>query len=462
MTAALERVDEEPGWPDGAEPVSELTPLKVKAIRETAIAEARERSYAAELAQEMVKQRARREAKRLLDAEEFAGTAASVPPPTRLTDLLEEEDEDVEWRVESVWPRGGNVLLAAGAKAGKTTTTGNLVRSLLDGDRLFRVYPTQPVTDGTVAILDFEMPRRSVKRWLRDQSIHNREALLVWTERGMAARFDVREVELRTQWANRLREAQVKVWVIDCLSPILSALGIDENNNTEVGRVLDGVTATAVRGGVDEVVLVHHMGHVAERSRGASRLIGWADVNWKIVRKRDDDNQAGDGDPDAPRFFSAYGRDVDVREGRLLFDPDTRHLTYVEGGRKSAEHAAAMSRLLVWVRDNPDSSTEAVIKALTEKGVGRNDARKALDEAKTKAYVLAGETKGRAMRFQITAGGRSALRALSSETDAEVEEAARDGLVEERYCVCGGWIEPYDITVGYEICRPCRIEQEAA
>ncbi len=252
------------------------------------------------------------------------------------------------------------------------------------------------------------------------------------------------------------------MWVIDCLSPILSALGIDENNNTEVGRILDGITATAEAAGVEEVLLIHHMGHAAERSRGASRLLGWADVNWRIVRKRDDDNPGGDTDPDAPRFFSAYGRDVDVREGRLLFDPDTRHLTYVEGGRKTAEQDNAMSRVLVWIRDNPGASTDAVIAAVKSKGVGRNEARKAVGDAKTKGYVLTREGKGRAVRLEITPSGRATLRALSADDDEGVEAAMEDALASEVYCACGCWIEPFDLTQGYDQCRPCRIEAGAA
>jgi hypothetical protein len=47
-------------------------------------------------------------------------------------------------------------------------------------------------------------------------------------------------------------------------------------------------------------------------------------------------------EPDSPRFFTAFGRDVDVHEGRLNFNPHTRRLTYVAGSRRDAKTEAAM------------------------------------------------------------------------------------------------------------------------
>jgi hypothetical protein len=434
----------------------------VRANREAFLAERHEEKFASYYADEVVKLRARRAAKRKVDSEELADGDIAIPAPTPLTTLLDEEDEDVQWRIEGVWPRGGHILLAAGAKSGKTTTIGNVVRSLADGDRLFRVYPVEPVTEGTIAILDYEMPRRTVKRWLRDQGIRNQERLVIWTERGLAERFDLREADLQKMWAEQLRIAEARIWIIDCLSPVLSSLGIEENSNTEVGKFLGGLTATAEAGGVEEVLLVHHMGHGPERSRGASRLIGWADANWKIVRARDEKNPNAEPEADAPRFFAANGRDVEVREGRLLFDPATRHLTYVEGGRAKSESDQAMARLLVYVRDNPGQSSDAVVAKLQSQGVGRNDARKAVDSAKTKGYVLIAEGKGRARRLEITPMGRDNLRILSlvDEDGGDPADLMSSGV--EVYCHCGCYIEPPDTDAGYTECLPCRRQRDAA
>ncbi len=439
----------------GQLPVDPFPPVD----RETIIAQVREETYSRTLADELVRQRARREARRILDAEDRDATD-DVPDPILLADLLDEDDDgEPEWRIEGVWPLGGNVLLAAGAKSGKTTTTGNVVRSLVDGDRLFRIYPVRPVDDGIVTILDFEMPRRTVKRWLRDQGIRNTRRLAIWTERGMAARFDVRDPEVRARWVAKLRAAATKVWIIDCLSPICSALGINEDKNNEVGELLDGITAAAVEAEVSEVLLIHHMGHQAERSRGASRLIGWPDVSWRIVRKRNDKNPGGEPDPDAPRYFAAEGRDVDVKEGRLLFDPATRHLTYAEGGRKASEHTEALGRVLVWIRDNPGQSGNAAEKALTGQGLGRNVVRQALADAKTKGYVVASTKRSNVVCLEVTAGGLTALRNLSGD-DGDGFGEVEDGLAGGALCIlgCGCYVQPFEVVHGHDRCRACRIE----
>lgn len=438
-------------WPEGWD----ADPAAVEQITQQVTAARHARDYLFLLAEETVRQRARRAAKRLVDAEERADEDFEIPEPTQLTVLLGEEDEVEDWRIKDVWPRGGNILLTAGAKAGKTTTTGNIVRCLVDGDRFLKVFPVDPIAEcERVAIIDFEMPRKSVKKWLRQQAIRNTDSVVIWTERGKAAKFDLREQEIRAKWVARLVEKNSKVWMIDCLSPVLSALGINENDNTEVGRFLDGLTAAAVEADVDEIFLVHHMGHAGERARGASRLIGWPDVNWRLVRKKDEKDPNADTDPDAPRYFQAYGRDVDVREGRLIYDESNRHLTYVEGGRKSTEQSQALYRLLVHVRDNPDEAKDAIEKAMKGQGIGRNDARKAMGEAVTKAYVSAWPGKAGALRHAITAEGRRGLRMLSA-NPLDDDELAEEP-VEETFCACGIYIEPAAVREGLDQCKFCR------
>lgn len=427
-----------------------------------AIADMAQSRYVALLAEEVVRTRARREAKRIVDAEQ--ADDEPVSEPVKLTDLLGEEDEHESWRIGGLWPSGGNVLLAAGAKSGKTTTTGNVVRSLVDGDRFLGVYDVDRIADGrTVGILDYEMPRRKVKEWLRDQQIQNRDQVMVWTERGLANKFDTRDESARTKWVARLRAADVSVWVIDCLSPILSALGIEENNNTEVGAVLDGINTIAVAAGVDEVLLIHHMGHGAERSRGASRLLGWPDVNWKLVRQRDEKDPTGEPDPNAPRFFSAYGRDVDVREGKLVFEPSSRHLTYVEGGRKQDDLTQNLGRALVAVRDSPRCSGRQVESRLRDLGIGRDPARKALADAVSKGYVMAVDAGGNKTEHSLTQTGRMQLLSMSASPPSDEAIASGEAGLDRVDCPapdCGYYISGAAWADGARLCGLCAQEQQ--
>ena len=75
--------------------------------------------------------------------------------------------------------------------------------------------------------------------------------------------------------------------------------------------------------------MVQHMGHLNERARGDSRLQDWPDAIWRLVRETDE--------PDSARYFKAYGRDVDIPEGRLSFDAATRRLTYAAGSRSDGK-----------------------------------------------------------------------------------------------------------------------------
>ena len=97
--------------------------------------------------------------------------------------------------------------------------------------------------------------------------------------------------------------------------------------------------------GVPDALVNDHMGHGQERARGDSRKQDWPDALWHLV-KEDADN------PMSPVYFRAHGRDVHVPEGRLDFDPATRHLTYVSGSRKTAKAQAALSDVLRVIGDD--------------------------------------------------------------------------------------------------------------
>jgi hypothetical protein len=282
--------------------------------------------------------RIRKAAQRLVEGEIRPETPASV----RLVDLLAEPDEEVEFRIVDLWPSGGRVVLAAQRKAGKTTFVGNVVRCLVDGDRFLDHFDVKPVT-GRVVLIDFEMSRAQVRRWLRDQKIKRADRITLWAMRGKAAAFDIIDPKARAEWAARLKAEGCEVLIVDCLRPILDALGLSEDK--DAGIFLVALDALMAEAGIAEFILVHHAGHNGERSRGDSRLRDWPDVEWRIVR---DEAQSPDQepDPDVARYFTAEGRDVAVRESRLGYDPGTRHLTLVGGSRKETKGDAVMPELL--------------------------------------------------------------------------------------------------------------------
>lgn len=122
--------------------------------------------------------------------------------------------------------------------------------------------------------------------------------------------------------------------------------------------------------GIADAAIAHHMGHAGERARGDSRLQDWPDATWRLVRLNDE--------PDSPRYFSAYGRDVDVPNGRLDFDPDTRRLTYTDESRASTQQQADTQAVL-------DEVVEILVEKLAA-GVAEMNRTAILKEASRKHH----------------------------------------------------------------------------
>lgn len=377
---------------------------QVAAEREATLAVRRRQQLADETDRQLIRLRARRAADEILGAEDDASRA--VPAGTILTDFLNQPFEPTRFRIDGLWPRRGNVVLAAAYKAGKTTLRDNLVRTLVDGGKFLGLYDVDQVTDGRVGVLDFEMPPNKLQEWLRDQDIGNTDRVMVWSLRGRGRLFDPRDDRVRSRWAEQLKTAEVRVLVVDCLGPILSALGLNENEQKEVGAVLDALTSLVEEAGVDELLLIHHMGHGAERSRGASRLRDWPDAEWRLVRQKDEDNPFGDPDPAAPRFFSAFGRDVEIREGQLVFDKAARRLVYAEGNRREARAGNALAFVLAWVRDHPNATVRGVQdEAARHDGLSRDVAREAIKQAVAQGLLKESSGPNRSKMHTVTAGG---------------------------------------------------------
>lgn len=288
--------------------------------------------FEADVEYHMRAMRAREEAKRRYDEQSRA--EVGLPPVRNLTALLAEPDTETAHRIDGVAPAGGRVMLAAQAKSGKTHLAGNLVRALVDGDPFLGRFRVNGQAR-RVVVIDTEMSENLVRRWFREQGIVNTDRVDVLALRGRVGAFNIINPQRRGEWAEVLRGADYLI--LDCLRPALDALGLDEHR--DAGKFLVAFDALLAEAGVSDALLVHHMGHTGERARGDSRLQDWPDAHWRILRAKDDQ-------PDSDRFFTAHGRDVDVAEGRLVFDPATRRLTYGDGSRKADARQAGRDEVL--------------------------------------------------------------------------------------------------------------------
>src|SRR5690606_381718 len=115
-----------------------------------------------------------------------------------------------------------------------------------------------------------------------------------------------------------------------------------------------------------------HMGHGGERARGDSRILDWPDAVWYLRRELSDDDAAEDL-ANVNRFFSAYGRDVDVKESLLGYEPVTRSLTYLTGvtRRQSGDNrklARVCEAALIVLQEEGELKTGDLSSAIKERG----------------------------------------------------------------------------------------------
>lgn len=318
--------------------------------------------------EEAKKQYERAQAKTVVTAILASQTAVELPEAVSLTDLLARPDAPTQWRIAGILPAGGRAVFAAARKSGKTTTVVNLVRSLADAvvpeqdpfaslhnsdnpfaGLQFGFLGSAKVYDvpGRIAVVDNEMSENQLQRWYRDAGVKHPERVDLYALRGKAASFNILDASVRAVWAKQLQG--VSFLVLDCLAPFLGALGLGESNE-DVSKFLAAVDALLEEAGIPDCVLVHHMGHGDERSRGASRLRDWPDVEWKLVREKDSNDVEIDN---GARFFSAYGRDVEVRETQLTFDATTRRLSLGSVNRVQYKVAKYEQPLIEFIRANP-------------------------------------------------------------------------------------------------------------
>ncbi|MBS2990085.1 AAA family ATPase [Rhodococcus erythropolis] len=277
-----------------------------------------------------------------------------VPEGTTAEALWDAEIPEVVHRIAGLWGVGANVVFRAQNKTGKSTATHNVIRSLVSGEPLFGAYAVAPV--GRVVLLDSELPQATIMQWWRKLGL--RSGVTVHALSGVEHTFNILDERVRTAWAAKLRGHDILV--LDCLGPFMKALGLDENR--EGGHYLAALRMLAHEAGIGEILVVHHMGHSGERSRGDSSIDGWGDDLWSLSANGDTDR-----DPNAVRYFAARGRNSAVAREPLQFDPATRLLTVdhatIDRNRHEVEVAAMLwdrvhEGVTATVRDGTRITTE--------------------------------------------------------------------------------------------------------
>jgi hypothetical protein len=406
------------------------------------------RTHEWRLRDEVSKQRAQSEARRIV-ATENSATAIVKPNPIPLDELLSREFPPLEYAIDQLQPKGAKVLFAAQAKAGKTTAVINLIRSLADGEPFLGTFRPAPL-QGRICLIDMEMTDRHLHHWFTQANIRNRSRVVVQQLRGKVASFNILDRVVRAEWAAKLRELEASNLILDNLRPLMDALGLDENS--DAGRLLVAFDALIAEAGISESMIVHHMGHNGNRSRGDSRLRDWPDAEWKLTLERD---AKGEPKESGQRYFSARGRDVDFAESQLSYHHEGRRLSIIGGTRAEAVNDAAIVELYDRLGEQQLSGRQ-IEDACTKAGsrLTRTDIRDAIKDGIRSGVFLTTDGPNRAIlhRRGPSAPVRRSAPEVRQNTSAECAapfRGARTGALENTEISApngeGGDHAPYSI-----------------
>lgn len=344
-------------------------------------------AFAVEVAREAHRLAVKQAARRQVDADEQARQWPGYPPTYDLRTLLALDEPEPVWTVEGLLPEGGNVVVIAAAKAGKTTTVNDVVRSLVDGRPVFGRYAVN-FAAGTCHLWNYEVGRSMYRAWLREVGIENDDRVHVMNLRGHRVPLSVEQVKRGA--VEGLQNTDARVWVLDPFARALIGNALSENDNSEVSAFLDVLDEIKAAAGVEHLIIPTHASRMdttpgAERSRGASRLEDWADVRWYLSR----DSEGG-------RFFRASGRDVETEEEQLVMDTLTRRLVLQPGERATPAEGPGRKKKVT----DGDIQTAAVALIGDAPGIGVRGLRRAVadrysvDEKRVDAAVQALASQG--------------------------------------------------------------------
>lgn len=236
-------------------------------------------------------------------------------------------------RIECVLPWDGTLWLSAQRKTGKTTMLANLSYSLLTGEKFLGQCAVVPLGPGErIAVLNFEVTAATLADWFNRRGVPMDRVVQV-DLRGRANPFH--DPKKLRALGDQLRGLNVKSVLIDTFSHGFT--GDSQNDATQVRAWIRQANqwTRAVVGATDLVVTDHAGWSDTARASGSSAKEADADQIMHLTLSDPKDLKS-------VRHVTAFGRAAeDLPKGELVFDDDTKTLTYreINNEEKQAQRA---------------------------------------------------------------------------------------------------------------------------
>lgn len=321
-------------------------------------------------------------------AAEVAGEGYTLPASGRtLADDLAMPPRERKYTIDQLHTAGGNSLLVAQFKTGKTTLQLNLMKALADREPFLGHFEVAPL-EGRVGFWNYELDADMFREWGRDIGIvHPERVAEPFHLRGASLPLWLKPVQDEVvEW---LRTNEVQFLIIDPAAEAWNGLVDTENDNTGIGQFCHVLDEVKRRAGVTDLVLSTHMGRVQpdednEHSRGATRLEDWMDAGWYLRKETKSET----------RTLRARGRDVELEALDLTYNHGTRRLAFsgqTRDKRRAQEGTQVVVDALAELERNgqhPAKSTNALTAAMSG------------DKTHHSEWVQAAEKEGYIMRSQ--------------------------------------------------------------
>lgn len=269
-----------------------------------------------------------------------------TPSGVCLADFLKQDLGAESFRLKDLIASGSTSTLVGARKAGKTTLTYNLIRSLVSGEPFLGAFEASKV-GGKVGYVNMELTDKQSQTWFERACIEDPSKVHLWNLRGQPNPF---RSDLSTaKFAKEVASQNVDVLILDPFSGVFAGANKDAMNNEQVKEFMLKLERFKVQAGVCELVILVHAGWNQTRSRGASALEDHPDTIMKVEVAKDE-----------TRWFSAIGRDVEVAEGPLTFDKKKMSLTFNTKNRREQASALIEQRILNALSHNPGLNANAL------------------------------------------------------------------------------------------------------